>query len=92
MCSVLGVDFTDRTVCVENHTDRMVKTAFGNNLLPTWADFLSFLEERCVPRERAGLREYLQALGLDEYDPIEIIRKTRGRMAEDEQWLEVLDE
>ena len=47
------------------------------------------LEERCVPRQRAGLREYLEVIGVGEYDPLEIIRKTAGRMAEDSQWLEL---
>jgi hypothetical protein len=47
------------------------------------------LEERCIPRQRAGLREYLEAHGLDEYDPLAIIKKTKGRMAEDDQWMEV---
>lgn len=36
-----------------------------------------------------GLREYLEALGLDEYDPVTIIEKTGGRMAEDQQWLTI---
>ena len=48
-----------------------------------------FLDERCIPRQRAGLREYLEAKGLDEYDPLAIIQKTKGRMAEDDQWMEV---
>jgi hypothetical protein len=42
-----------------------------------------------VPRQRAGLREYLEALGVDQYDPIAIIEKTAGRMAEDNQWLSI---
>ena len=54
------------------------------------SDFQAFLEERCIPRQRAGLREYLEAIGVAEYDPLQIIRKTQGRMAEDQQWLEVL--
>lgn len=89
LCTTLCADFTDHTVRAENHTDRLVKTAFGKNVFPTWEEFLTFLEERCVPRERAGLREYLEALGLDEYDPLEILQKTAGRMAEDDQWLEM---
>jgi hypothetical protein len=28
-------------------------------------------------------------LGLDEYDPLAIIEKTGGRMAEDQQWLTI---
>jgi len=91
MCSRIFADFTDYTVCVENYTDNVVKTAFGKNTMPTWDDFIAFLEERCVPRERAGIREYLESLGLDEYDPIEIVKKTHGRMAEDDQWIEVIE-
>ena len=91
LCTVIYADMTARDLRVENHTDLFVKTAFGKNPLPTWEDLESFLEERCIPRQRAGLREYLETLGLEEYDPYAIIRMTRGRMAEDDQWLEVND-
>ena len=37
------------------------------------------------------MREYLEALGMDEYNPLEIIKRTQGRMAEDDQWIEVID-
>lgn len=89
LCSTIYADFTQQSVVVENQTVPHVKTAFGSNLLPNWEDFQGFLAERCIPRQRAGLREYLEALGLDEYDPITIIEKTGGRMAEDQQWLTV---
>ena len=89
LCTLIYADKTAQDICAENYTDILVKTAFGKNLLPTWADLESFLEERCIPRQRAGLREYLEALGLEEYDPLAIIQKTKGRMAEDDQWMEV---
>lgn len=89
LCSTIYADFSDKTLKAENFTSDIVKTVFGNNTFPMWEDFEDFLEERCVPRERSGIREYLEALGLDEYDPIEIIKKTHGRMAEDEQWLTI---
>lgn len=89
LCTTIYADFTDATLAVENHVSDPVKTAFGNNPLPVWTDFQAFLRERCVPKERAGLREYLETLGLDEYDPLAIIGKTGGRMAEDQQWLEM---
>ena len=89
LCTTIYADFTDETLAVENHVDDPVKTAFGNNSLPVWTDFQAFLRERCVPKERAGLREYLESLGLEGYDPLAIIGKTDGRMAEDNQWLEV---
>lgn len=87
LCSTIYADFTEQTVMAENQAVPPIKTAFGNNPLPSWEDFHRFLEDRCIPRQRAGLREYLEALGLDTYDPLAIIEKTGGRMAEDQQWL-----
>lgn len=89
LCSTIYADFTEEAVVVENQAVSPVKTAFGNNLFPDWKDFRHFLEERCIPRQRAGLREYLETLGLDEYNPLAIIEKTGGRMAEDQQWLTI---
>lgn len=89
LCSTIYADFTEQTVMVENQAVPPIKTAFGNNPVPSWEDFQRFLKERCIPRQRAGLREYLEVLGLEEYDPLAIIEKTSGRMAEDQQWLTV---
>ena len=87
LCTEICADLSDKSLSVKNYTDNIVKTAFGNNLFPDWKDFEGFLEERCVPKSRSGIREYLEALGLDRYEPLEIIKKTGGRMAEDEQWI-----
>ena len=89
LCTSICADFTDKTLVAENYTDNIVKTAFGNNDCPDWNDFINFLEERCLPKSRAGIREYLETIGVAEYDPIEIIKKTAGRMAEDDQWIEM---
>lgn len=89
LCSKIAANYTGCTLAVENYTPNILHTAFGNNPSPTWEDLQLFLEERCIPRTRAGLREYLEAIGVEEYDPLEIIKKTAGRMAEDAQWLRV---
>ena len=89
LCTKIIADFTDKTLSVENTTENIVKTAFGKNEVPTWEDFQSFLEERCVPRSRSGIREYLETIGVEVYDPLEIIKKTNGRMAEDNQWIKL---
>jgi len=86
-CSVIMADYTAMTVSVKNVCNNPIKTAFGTNQNPTWAQYQEFLASRCIPKERAGLREYLEAIGLEEYDPLAIIRKTKGKMAEDQQWL-----
>lgn len=41
------------------------------------------------PEIQSRTERVSEAIGLEEYDPVEIIRKTAGRMAEDQQWLEV---
>ena len=89
LCTKIIADFTDETLSIENTTENIVKTAFGKNEAPTWEDFQNFLEERCVPRSRSGIREYLETIGVEEYNPFEIIKKTSGRMAEDNQWIKL---
>ena len=89
LCSVICADFTDKTVKHEDHTKNCMKTPFGNNKNPDFSDFESFLEERCIPESRAGIREYLNVLNIDSYEPLEIIKKTKGVMAEDNIHLEL---
>lgn len=71
LCTVIAADFSDRTIRFENFTENPVKRAFGNNPAPYWDDLMSFLADRCIPKQRDGLRAYLNCLGLAEYDPIE---------------------
>ena len=89
LCTTIYADFTDKTLISFNHIADPVMTAFGNTISPTWSAFEKFLEERCIPRQRDGLREYLEVLGLSDYDPIDIIKITAGRMAEDDQWMQI---
>ncbi len=88
-CSQLLVSFEKRRVVVENRTDVPFHRAFGMKARPTWEDFEEFLEERCMPRTRDRLRLVLEDIGVDSYDPMAIIEKTQGRMAEDGQWLKI---
>ena len=91
LCTTILADETAEKVLIENHTNNPLYTAFGVNDNPGWQDYQSFLEERCIPKSRAGLQKYLNAIGVDEYHPLEIIRKTKGKMAEDQSWLEVTE-
>lgn len=89
LCTKICVDQTTRTIAVENVSNDPLETAFGVNIEPDWAAYESFLESRCIPRQRDGLTDYLKSLGLTEYHPLNIIRKTEGRMAEDDFHLEI---
>lgn len=89
VCSIVDVDFKNRKVYVENKTDKVVLRAFGVNCHPDWDDFQYFLESRCFPKTRCQSKEILKENGLDFYDPLQIIEKTEGRMAEDHQWIRI---
>lgn len=90
LCTVIDVDFKHEKIYVDNRTDKILFRAFGVVEQPDWEDFLEFLESRCFPRTRAGMKYILQDLGLDSYDPLRIIEKTGGRMAEDRQWIQII--
>lgn len=89
VCTVILVDFFHQNILIHNESDFLLERAFGMNHKPTWQDFNLFLEERCVPRSRFGIKMILSEYGLDSYDPIAIIEKTSGRMAEDNQWIRI---
>lgn len=89
LCTRLYADFTQKEIVVENFTENMLKRAFGVREAPSWSEFETFLEERCIPAKRAGINHYLEALGVDAYDPYRIVALTKGRMAEDHQWLKI---
>ena len=88
-CTMILVDFKNARIEVVNTTDELIHRAFGIKAKPTWEDFMEFLESRCFPRTRDHLRLVLKDLGLDFYDPLAIVEKTKGRMAEDFQWLKI---
>ena len=89
LCSVIVADYSEKNIVVENYSSDAVNLPFGKNITPTWLDYENFVGERCISPDRFGLREYLESLGLYEYDPIEIIKITEGRMAEDKFYLQV---
>ena len=76
-----------KKVEIVNLTDKLLSRAFGIREKPCWEDYLEFLESRCMPRTQYGIREELHYLGVDSYDPFQIVEKTRGRVYGDGQWL-----
>ena len=88
----ITVDYKTETVQIENYTDNMIYRAFGVREHPTFADYEQFLEDRCFPRTRDNLKMHLRELGLDFYDPLEIVKKTQGRLLGDNMWIEFVEE
>ena len=85
--TVVDVDFLDQKVVIQNKTDDILHRAFGVLEHPTWNDFENFLRDRCFPQTRGNCKELLQEMDLTDYDPLKIVEKTRGRLADDEMWL-----
>ena len=48
------------------------------------------MKERCLPASRAGLKGILREMDVSFYDPLLIIEKTNGRMAGDNQWVQMI--
>lgn len=46
----------------------------------------SLFESRCWDRNRANIDEILEKMGLDSYNPFQIVLQTRGRDFDDKQW------
>lgn len=88
-CTVIDVDYLNRRIKIQNRTGDLLHRAFGVNEAPDWSDYEQFLESRCFPRSRANLKELLRDMGLDSYDPIQIIEKTHGRTYDDAQWIKL---
>ena len=89
VCTLIDVDEKERTVSIRNYTKRLQFRAFGINTEPDYEDYEAFLKERCFPESRDKMKLILEDLNIPFYDPILIIEKTEGRMAEDDFWLKV---
>ncbi len=90
LCTTIDIDFMHRQIYITNFTNDIIHRAFGVVKHPSWEDFELFLESRCVPKSRSNIKSILRDLGVSSYDPIQIIEKTNGRMAEDHQWIEII--
>jgi len=86
-CTLIDVNFLDQNIRILNKTNDMLRRAFGAIENPSWIDFENFLKERCFPATRGNAKELLKQLGITDYDPMQIVEKTRGRTAEDDMWL-----
>lgn len=93
ICTVIDVDDTNKRVKIKNFTKSTRLRAFGDNTEPTYDDYCSFLEERCIPKTQHLIKEYLNDLGIPFYDPYLIVLKTKGKLEGDNFSLElVVDE
>ncbi len=89
VCTIIDVDIVNQRVAIKNYNNNMMYRAFGRNEHPTFADYEEFLRSRCFPEERDKMKLMLRELDIPFYDPLMIIEKTEGRMAEDDFWIRI---
>ncbi len=90
LCTTIDVDNVHQKVKIKNYADFYLDRAFGNNKKPTYDDYEEFLSSRCFPSSRDKMKLILWDLNLPFYDPFMIIEKTKGRMAEDNFWIDII--
>jgi len=88
-CTVIDADERHRLVKIRNFTRDYMRCAFGRQEEPTYEDFEAWLESRCFPRSGDKMKLRLRELNLPFYDPMMIIEKTQGHMAEDTFWVKI---
>lgn len=88
-CTLIDVDEANQQIRIKNFVTNIYFLAFGANKNPSYEDYTEFLESRCFPATRDKMKIQLEMLGLPFYDPLLIIEKTNGRMAEDNFWIKI---
>ncbi len=89
LCTIIDVDEQNRHVVIHNYQNELIYRAFGKIQNPSYEDYEDFLASRCIPKERDKMKIQLRELDIPFYDPMLIIEKTKGRMAEDEFWIDI---
>lgn len=87
VCTTIYVDYSNKRIKIINKTNDILHRAFGIQENPTWEDFEHFLEDRCFSRNRGDKKSILAALQVDSYDPMQIVRVTKGKTYDDRQWM-----
>lgn len=89
LCTEILVDEDTKRLLIINHCMSILHRAFGIVEKPTWEDYEYFLEDRCIPKSRQFLKDYLNYYSIPGYDPISLIEQNHGRMAEDHEWIKI---
>lgn len=86
-CALIDVDEINRAIKIKNYERNIMYLPFGANNEPSYEEYEEFLKSRCFPETRDKIKIELSALNIPFYDPMMIIEKTGGRMAEDDFWI-----
>ena len=87
LCSRVRANFTTQQVeAVDMPNISILNTVFGENN-PTIFALLDFFESRCWDETIGNNRQLLDVVGLQKYDALDIVKRTNGKMSDDNQWI-----
>jgi putative transcriptional regulator len=89
VCTLIDVDEKNRKVEIYNYTNDLIFRAFGKNEDPSYDEYQGFIESRCFPKNRDNLKVDLRELDIPFYEPLMIIERTLGKMADDDFWIRI---
>ncbi len=80
-----SVHIGDKTVRIDRFDTHPAKQIFYADEIPRFV-FGQILKNRCWDEHRPDIDRLLNMIGLDEYNPYEICKKTHGKMVQDRTW------
>lgn len=86
LCTSVKANFTTGVVERVDYVNEPILTVFGK-LEPNIDNLLLFFQERVFPSTRPDTYDMLEFMGLKEYNPLDICKKTHGKCWEDEMWI-----
>lgn len=84
---IIGVISRDYLVSFESYKNSLSKIYFGNKTVLNKSQFISFLSDRIISKNRRDIQTILARLGLPIYDTISIAKKTRAFSMSDKLWI-----
>ena len=82
---ISSVSIDNKSVHIDRYIIHPVKQIFYKDELSRF-EFGEILRHRCWDESRPDLLQLLNLIGLQEYNPYEICKKTHGKMAQDDTW------
>lgn len=89
ICTIIDVNEREKDLEIHNYVIENIYRAFGIIEHPTFDQYIEFLKSRCFPEDRDHLKLYLKELDIPFYEPMLIIEKTEGRIADDDFWIKI---
>ena len=76
---------------IKRYSNSPIKQIFASDNISLY-ELGEILRSRCWEENRENLEKYLQKMGLSEFNPYEICRKTHGVMFQDKIWFKYKNE